>query len=180
MTDNTEVSSPPLQIVTASSDQDIALARTLMGEFMDWLRERYRERIWQVEIYYDAESWRAELENLPGPYGPPKGDILLAYCDGVPAGCLALQPLTGEPGACEVNRMFVRRDFHGRGIATALMRALMDAARDKGYRLMWLETGDLQPEAISLYRSLGFRDAPARHQHPPRLEEFMVHMEIDL
>lgn len=178
----------PPHIRPARSNQDIALARALMSEFMDWLHERYRERLWQVETYYDADGWRAELEGLPGRYAPPAGEILLAFAGDAPAGCVALQPLGPEPGrkrgqepeVCEVNRMFIRPEFHGRGVATALMRALMDTARERGYALMRLETGDLQPEAISLYRRLGFRDAPAYHEHPPRLEDVMVHMEIGL
>lgn len=170
----------PLHIVPARSDSDIALARSLMIEFVDWMRQRYAERIWQIDTYYEADGWRAELENLPGLYTPPKGEILLAFVADAPAGCVALQHLGPKPDVCEVNRMFIRPEFHGQGVATALMRALMDIARERGYGLMRLETGDLQPEAISLYRRLGFRDAPAYHEHPPRLEEFMVHMEIGL
>lgn len=176
----------PPHITPARSDRDIALARTLMVEFMDWMRDRYSERLWQIDQYYGADAWQAELDGLPGRYAPPSGDILLAFVDDAPAACVALQSLasnrepSARPDICEVNRMFVRPAFHGRGIASAMMKALMEVARDSGYRLMRLETGDLQPEAISLYRSLGFHEIPAWHTPPPGFEDVMVYMEIML
>lgn len=61
-----------------------------------------------------------------------------------------------QPHRCEVTKLLVHPDFHGRGTARALMAALEDRARGLGRRLITLDTrtGDL---AEPLYRSLGYR-----------------------
>ena len=68
-------------------------------------------------------------------------------------GCVAvvLQPSHGE-----VKRMYVSPACRGQGVARGLMRALQDASVDAGCRLLMLETGPYQPEAIGLYESFGF------------------------
>jgi putative acetyltransferase len=61
-----------------------------------------------------------------------------------------------DNGIGEIKRMYAAPAVRGRGIARALLRALLDHARDNGLGEVWLETGTLQPEAISLYESEGF------------------------
>jgi len=68
--------------------------------------------------------------------------------------------------------MFTVSGARGRGVATALLRALEDSARRAGRKRIILETGDRQPEAIALYRKAGYvripdfgfyKDAPGVH-----------------
>jgi putative acetyltransferase len=56
----------------------------------------------------------------------------------------------------EVKRMVVDPAARGQGVARALLRALEAAAADAGCRLLRLETGPYQPEALALYASLGY------------------------
>ncbi len=56
----------------------------------------------------------------------------------------------------EIKRMYVRPASRGRGIAGALLRALEAVSADAGCRLLRLETGPYQPEALALYASLGY------------------------
>ncbi|HEY4625129.1 MAG TPA: GNAT family N-acetyltransferase, partial [Blastococcus sp.] len=69
--------------------------------------------------------------------------------DGTPLGCGALRAL-GEDVA-EVKRMYVVPAARGRGVSKAVLAALEDAARERGWTTLRLETGSLQPEAIGLY-----------------------------
>lgn len=102
-----------------------------------------------------------ELAGLPGKYAPPKGRLLLARVAGHLAGCVALQPIDAR--ACEMKRLYVRPDFRGRGVGRALAQAIVEAGRQIGYRTMRLDTLTSMPEAIGLYRSMGFVDiAPYR------------------
>lgn len=167
-----------VEIVQAETTAEIADVRTLMREFIAWLRERYRERPWQIDIYYGTDALERELERLPGDFAPPAGRILIARHDGEAVGCVALKRLDAR--TCDVKRMFVRPGSRGLGVGKALIRALMREARDAGYETMKLDTGDLQPEAISLYRSMGFRDTDAYYDLPEGLDGTMVFMEIDL
>lgn len=69
-------------------------------------------------------------------------------------GCAAIRPLL--PGVGEIKRMFVVPESRGTGIARRLLEAMETWARDEGYQMLRLETGDRQPEAIVLYESSGY------------------------
>ena len=69
------------------------------------------------------------------------------------AGCGAVV-LKADHG--EIKRMYVRPAARGQGVARALLRALEAASADAGCKLLRLETGPYQPEALALYASLGY------------------------
>ncbi|HEY9106595.1 MAG TPA: GNAT family N-acetyltransferase [Roseateles sp.] len=56
----------------------------------------------------------------------------------------------------EIKRMYVKPSNRGQGVARRLLLALEAAARDSGCRLLTLESGPFQPEALGLYAALGF------------------------
>ena len=79
--------------------------------------------------------------------------------DGTPLGCGALRAL-GD-GVAEVKRMYVTPDARGRGVSKAVLAALEEAAQERGWTTLRLETGPLQPEAVGLYSGAGYRPIPA-------------------
>src|SRR5262245_35244330 len=89
----------------------------------------------------------------------PDFTFLIARVGGRAVGCGALRVL--EVGVGEVKRMFVLPEFRGRGIARQILEALESRARELGYRFVRLETGTEQREAISLYKSAGYREMEA-------------------
>ena len=106
-----------------------------------------------------------ELQQLPGPYTPPDGRLYIAVQDGSTAGCIALKRL--GPGICEMKRLYVRPEFRGRGLARRMAQRLISDARAEGYEFMRLDTiGALMPEAMALYRSLGFNEIPPYYDNP--------------
>ena len=79
--------------------------------------------------------------------------------DGKPAGCGGIKLFGTEYG--EIKRMYVRPQFRGRGFGKLILQHLADHARAHGVRLLRLETGIHQREAIGLYERMGFeRIAP--------------------
>ena len=95
--------------------------------------------------------------------------------DGEPAGCGGLKRLDAETG--EVKRLYVAPEFRGRQLSRRLLAALEDGARELGYGLVRLDTGERQPEALALFRSSGYREIPdyngnrwARYWFEKRLE----------
>jgi len=88
----------------------------------------------------------------------PKGAFVIGRIGGNPIACGAIRPL--EDSVAELKRVFVKVDFRGRGYSKVIVNELERQARVRGYRVMRLETGVRQPEAISLYESLGYHRIP--------------------
>jgi GNAT superfamily N-acetyltransferase len=79
---------------------------------------------------------------------------LLARVGDRPVGCVALARLS--TGVGEVKRMYVDPAARGRRIGRLLLDAVEDLAVERGYRLLRLEAGTQQPEALRLYDSAGW------------------------
>jgi GNAT superfamily N-acetyltransferase len=85
--------------------------------------------------------------------------LLIAYADNVVVGSgqLALSQRTNSPHRAELEKLFVARALRGQRIGRSLMRALHDAARDKGRTLIRLSTRRGEPPE-RFYKSLGYRE----------------------
>jgi putative acetyltransferase len=105
-----------------------------------------------------------ELASLPGEYIPPKGVLLLARDGGDALGCIALKLLA--PGTGEIKRLYVRPAGRGRGIAKALVAALLENAQRLGYRELKLDTLAKLTEAHALYRGFGFAPVEPFRDNP--------------
>ena len=57
----------------------------------------------------------------------------------------------------EVKRMFVLESERGQGFASQILNDLEIWAKDLGFERLILETGVNQPEAIALYKKLGYK-----------------------
>ena len=86
---------------------------------------------------------------------PPEGLFLVARIDGEPAGCGGWRDL-GD-GRAEIKRMFTAAEHRNRGVARTLLAELERTAAAAGIEELVLETGSVQPEAIALYESSGYR-----------------------
>lgn len=124
------------------------------------LLEEYPSSI-PVPLETDFEQW---LRELPGPYVPPRGALLVARVDGESAGCVLLHPLDDDAG--EVKRLYVRDAFRRAGVGRALVGELVAVARAAGYRCLRLDTHSTMTAAQNLYRSFGFVEIPAYWDHP--------------
>ena len=91
----------------------------------------------------------------PAELGPPGGVYLVGYRGGEPVCGGGLKRL--PDGACEIKRMYVAPQARRSGVARALLAALEGAARDLGYRIARLDTGDRQPHAQAFYEASGYR-----------------------
>ena len=98
--------------------------------------------------------------------------FLVAREQGRALGCGAF--VLGEAGQAEMKRVFVAPAARGKGVARVLMEALERDAARLGVTLMQLETGIKQPEAIALYRKLGYAErGPFGRYQPDPLSLFM-------
>lgn len=97
-------------------------------------------------------------------FGPsPAFGVLLAECDGEPAGYLLHAPgfdpdLGGR--VLTVVDLFVRDRFRRRGVGRALMEAAAGCARARGLAALAWWVREANPRAIAFYERLGARTVP--------------------
>jgi putative acetyltransferase len=124
-----------------------------------------------IDLAY--QGFDGELASLPGKYAPPTGALLIARdASGAALGCVAMRPL-GEPGICEMKRLYVAPAGRGQGLGHALAHAIMEAARAAGHHEMRLDTLSSMHEAQKLYRALGFTEIAAYYDTPIEGTVFM-------
>ncbi len=87
-------------------------------------------------------------------FEPPDGCFVLAFVDGIAVACGGFRPLS--PGVAEIKRMYVDPTARRRGVGARVLAFLEERARACGYTEAWLESGNEQPEAISLYVTAGY------------------------
>jgi putative acetyltransferase len=97
--------------------------------------------------------------------------FLVARRGGIAIGCGAL--VLGTDGAAELKRMFVVPEARGRKLGSRILDALEAAAEAEGVRVLRLETGVRQPEALALYRRHGYTErGPFGTYQPDPLSTF--------
>jgi putative acetyltransferase len=167
---------PMLRIISAETREGVKQASVL-----------FREYAASLGVDLSFQNFEQELASLPGDYAPPGGRLFLAVLDEAPpaelgsssstsstsftsstspsvAGCIALRKIDAE--TCEMKRLYVRPEFRGHGAGRALARAVIEAAREIGYRRLRLDTLPQMTEAQALYRDLGFREIPPYRHNP--------------
>ena len=148
-----------LDIIRVRTETDAAEVRLMVAEFFDWTRDLYPEGAESIAAYWSKQDMPTQLRDLLKIFAPPKAECLLARLNGEAVGIVMTKPHSGD--MCEMNRMFVRPAARGHGVGRALVGALLDAARDLGYKRMMLAGGTRHTEALALYRSLGFVHDPS-------------------
>ncbi|MCV7278233.1 GNAT family N-acetyltransferase [Mycolicibacterium flavescens] len=87
-------------------------------------------------------------------FTPPHGDLVV--------GLLGDRPVTGgafcrfDDATAELKRIWTDRHHRKQGLAKALLSELESRIVSRGYRRVYLTTGDRQPEAEALYISAGY------------------------
>jgi GNAT superfamily N-acetyltransferase len=91
-------------------------------------------------------------------FAPPGGGMLIGLLPGADGD----QPVTGgafrrfDADTAELKRIWTDSGFRRRGLAKHLLAALEAEIAARGYRRVYLTTGDRQPEAEALYLATGY------------------------
>ncbi len=97
------------------------------------------------------------------------------YIDNKIVACGGLKVLEEDVRFGEIKRVFVDENHRGKRLALAMMRHLEAYLLENGIPVVRLEAGPLQPEALSLYRRLGYRERGPFGDY--RLDPLSVFME---
>src|ERR1700712_1008738 len=128
-------------------DQNDPLAEPLLAELAQEYASRYRAPVEAVAKWlrtYPADEFAA-----------PGGAMLIGLFDGRPVTGGAFRRVDAETG--ELKGIWTAGRYRRRGYAKALLAELEKEIAARGYRRIYLTTGDRQPEAEELYVSTGYR-----------------------
>jgi len=95
---------------------------------------------------------------------PPAGVFVLARLDGEAVGCGGLKCIDEVTG--EIKRVWTAPKVRGMGVGRRMLRTLEAAARDRGLKVLRLDTNRALKEAHALYRKEGFREIARFNDNP--------------
>lgn len=150
-----------VSIVPATTEEHLEHARALFTEYAN-----------SLEVDLNFQGFEQELDGLPGDYAPPDGCLFLAVVNEQTAGCVALH--RWDDTTCEMKRLYVHPAYRRTGAGRKLAETVIQAARDIGYRKMYLDTLPTMQSAQKLYRSQGFRPIPPYRHNPVPGAEFLA------
>jgi GNAT superfamily N-acetyltransferase len=143
-------SAPDDQLRFVPAGLDDPLARPLL----DQLAVEYSQRYGGT-----APTVLTWLQSSPADeFAPPDGGMLIGLLDG--------RPVTGggfrrfDADTAELKRIWTDREHRRRGYAMELLGELEAEIATRGYRKVYLMTGDRQPEAEELYQACGYTRLP--------------------
>lgn len=67
----------------------------------------------------------------------------------------------GDTGAGEIQRLYLDKNFHGKGLAHKMMEACLQLFATRKTALVWLGVWEHNPRAIAFYKKCGFAEAGA-------------------
>lgn len=144
---------------------DTSVAQLLIAELDEHLGSRYA-----AESRHGFSVEKLLRQNV---------EFFVAWADAArtqAAGCGGIMLVSAhknEVGFAEIKRMYTRPEFRGRGFGRAMLDHLISQARERGTRVLRLETGIHQQEARSLYERVGFREiGPFPPYHPDPMSVF--------
>ena len=146
------------------------------GADLQIIRELFREYEKELDENICFQSFEEELKDPLKKYGPPSGDLMLAYWEDEVAGCIALTKMK-DHGACEMKRLYVKPNFRKNKIGKMLVEDLLNSAKEREYKIMRLDTLLKLRPAIKLYEQLGFKNISPYYDNPLK---GVVYMEKEL
>ena len=135
------------------------------GKELEVIRTLFREYEKELDEDICFQSFEDELKDPLKKYGPPSGDLILAYWEDEVAGCIALTKMK-ESSACEMKRLYVKPSFRKNKIGKLLVEELLTSAKEKSYGKMRLDTFLKLQAAVHLYQQFGFENISAYYNNP--------------
>jgi len=118
-----------------------------------------------LEQYYNLGQTKIELSD--------ENDLFFfAEVDGKPAGYIRFMEdyegltLIKQWKALELKRLYILKEYHGQGVAQALMDFYLDHAIKNKYEVVWLGVWEFNLRAQKFYEKYGFKNTGHTHFFP--------------
>lgn len=103
-------------------------------------------------VYFDETT-----DNLSNLFADKRSAYFVLEIDGNVAGGAGIFPTTGlPPDTCELVKMYLAKEYRGKGYGQILVTKCIEAAKELGYSKMYLETMKELATAITMYNKNGF------------------------
>lgn len=118
-----------------------------------------------LEEYFNQKRFATELSNTDNYY-------FFAESEGAPVGYLQFMedysgfPLMKKWKALELKRLYVVKEFHGKGIAQKLMDYILNFAEEGKFEVVWLGVWEHNYRAQKFYGKYGFVNSGHTHDFP--------------
>jgi GNAT superfamily N-acetyltransferase len=150
-----------ITIGIAKTAEDIAAVKTIFLEYMEFIENYLGESL-------GFQGTEKEFADFPDIYDA----LFLAKIDGEPVAACGLKPF--KPGICELKRLYSRPEGRGRGLGKKLTQATIIAAREHGYKQIYLDTDPGLIHANAVYEALGFKDIERYYDNPMGCSRYMA------
>jgi len=144
-------------------------------EYLDPDSPEVQAMIAESDAYY-VDLYPAESNHLESSGDLKKANVLFVGCriNGELVASGAAKVMQDDGNYAEIKRVFVLGDHRGKGLSNRIMHFLETELQSRGVNLFRLETGIKQPEALGLYRKLGYTErGPYGSYGPDPLSVFM-------
>lgn len=118
-----------------------------------------------------------EVDAMFEAYPAPRAGFYVIEKDKALLGCGGFARLTGaDASVCELRKMYFRSELRGKGMGARLLGQILEAARQAGYELCYLETLESMAQARHLYQRFGFEplDQPMGNTGHSSCNRFMA------
>lgn len=166
-----------MDITQADTHEDFAAFRGLLDEMAAWDAAETRACGFDPARLL-ADGYGDDALALRHAFTQPRTALFLARVEGAVAGCAGYSDQGN--GTAEVEKVFVRPAFRGRGLGRALIAHTLDAIGAAGFRLIRLETATFMTDAIASYERFGFRRSPPFRPSLGGLGSLSVFMEREV
>jgi putative acetyltransferase len=130
-----------------------------------------------VSDAYYVDLYPTESNHLENSDDLKKSNVLFVGCriDGELVASGAAKIMQDDGSYAEIKRVFVLDSHRGKGLSNRIMRFLETELQSRGVSMFRLETGIKQPEALGLYRKLGYEERGPYGSYGP--DPYSVFME---
>lgn len=141
-----------IEIEVISSDDNKAIESVIRNVFIEHGIDR------PGTAFFDPS-----LKDMFATYTGIRRKYFVAKEEGKVIGGAGIYPTEGLPDdTCELVKMYLLKEYRGRGIGKALIEKCMHAANDFGYKNIYLETTPELNAAIKMYEKSGFQSIEKR------------------
>ena len=142
-----------ITIKRAETPDDIAAVKAIFIEYLHFVEDYLGQSL-------SFQGTDKEFADFPQTYDA----LFLAELDGRPMAACGVKPFKDD--ICELKRLYCRPEGRGHGLGLKLSQAAIKAAKNIGYKTMYLDTDNGLIHANAIYEKLGFRDIEKYYDNP--------------